>query len=231
VSQGVPVVTQRRVVFHLLQDLIRLLLKLLTRYRVVGAERYPADGPYITVFNHLHWMDTVVVFPTLRHEVAAVVAEKWARHPLVGFVGRQLGHAIAVETGKVDPRSLADALKWLNGGGVLLIAPEGRRSPRGLARAMRGTAFLAARTGAPIVPVAAWGQEGTFTHLRRLRRPRLEVHIGQPFRLPGTPNHARGAELDAYTDDIMAAIAGLLPEGYRGSYQTSSGAPEAVPDD
>jgi hypothetical protein len=41
---------------------------------------------------------------------------------------------------------------------------------------------------------------------------------GAPIQLPGTPNQARGTDLDAYTDAIMNAVAALLPPDYRGSY-------------
>lgn len=218
VSQHTPVVTGRRPGYRLLQGLVRAALGLLTRYEVEDRDHYPATGPYLIVFNHLHWLDIPVVFATLRHEVAAVVGAQLRDRPLVNFLARSVGNAIFVQPGKVDPRSLAVARSWVDGGGVLLISPEGRRSPHGLVQAMRGTAHLAARTGAPIVPVAAWGQERAFPQLRRLRRPSITVRIGPPFVLPGTPNQARGAELDAYTDALMTAIAALLPEEYRGSY-------------
>jgi 1-acyl-sn-glycerol-3-phosphate acyltransferase len=65
--------------------------------------------------------------------------------------------------------------------------------------------------------VAVWGTE-TIPHLLpRLRRAKVYLRIGSPFNLPAKP-HARGEELERYTDDVMCAVAALLPPAYRGVY-------------
>ena len=69
-----------------------------------------------------------------------------------------------------------------------------------------------------ILPIGLAGQEKAFRTLFRLRRPTIRVAIGEPFRLPGTPNQAKGEQLDRYTELIMCRLAALLPPEYRGVY-------------
>jgi 1-acyl-sn-glycerol-3-phosphate acyltransferase len=54
--------------------------------------------------------------------------------------------------------------------------------------------------------------------LRRWRRPKVVISIGEPFTLPPIPGKDRDAALQAYTDEIMCRIAALLPPSYRGVY-------------
>jgi len=92
-----------------------------------------------------------------------------------------------------------------------------------------GTAYLAARGGAPILPVAIYGLNDIFP-LRLVNRPTVTVRIGKPF----GPFEVRGrgrerrAQLDRIGDTIMEHIAALLPEGMRGRYSNDPAIREAA---
>ncbi len=219
-TEELHVVTRRRWFYRLMQALIRGLLGIFGTLHVEGKENFPKQGPYIMAVNHLHWMDIPVLFVILPHEVATFAAEKWERHWLVGTLLRLFGHVIFVQRGEPDRRAITRAIRWLQAGGVLGIAPEGTRSRTGaLQQGKPGAAYMASRTGVPIVPVVVWGQEKFWREVRRLRRPRVHVRVGKPFVLPGTPNRAKGKQLDGYTEQIMLRLAELLPEPYRGVYR------------
>jgi 1-acyl-sn-glycerol-3-phosphate acyltransferase len=101
------------------------------------------------------------------------------------------------------------------------MAPEGTRSPTGaLIEARPGASYLAARSGAPIVPVAVTGTEdkNVVAHLKRLRRVKVITRIGEPFTLPPLGRGDREVELKKDTDEIMCRIAAMLPLEYRGVY-------------
>lgn len=214
------VVTRRRWFYRLLQAIVRGLLGLFGSLHVEGREHFPKEGPYIVAVNHLHWMDIPVIFVILPHEVATFAAEKWERHWFVGTLLRVFGHAIFVQRGEPDRRAITRAIRWLQAGGVLGIAPEGTRSRTGaLQPGKPGTAYLATRTGVPVVPVAIWGQEKFWREVRHFRRPRVYVRIGEPLYLPAAARRAKGPELDLYTEQIMLRIAEMLPEAYRGVYR------------
>lgn len=211
--------TGRTGLYRGLQLGVRLLFSVLCRLDVRGLEHYPAEGPYVLVINHLHWLDLPAVFTTFRHFTAGLMKKKWDRHPFAGPLMRWVGHAIAIDTGRPDPRAVASARRWLEEGGVLLVAPEGTRSRSGaLAEGLRGAAFLANRTGAPLLPVAMWGQERVFASWRRLRRPEVHVQVGAPIYWDWTSARAPSEELDRCTRIVMARLADMLPESYRGVY-------------
>jgi len=148
-----------------------------------------------------------------------MAAEKYRRHPLFGPILHLTG-VIFVRRGTVDRRALGAALKVLRSGGVVVLAPEGTRSKTGqLQQAKEGAAYLASRTDPTIVPVAITGTEKMVDALKRLRRERVRVVIGEPFRLPPAGGPVKGPQLAAYTDLIMCRMAALLPESYRGFYR------------
>jgi 1-acyl-sn-glycerol-3-phosphate acyltransferase len=208
--------------FVVLQCIGRLLLRLLTRLDVEGANRFPPSGPYLIAFNHLHWLDIPILYTVLPGQVAAFVARVWFDNPLIGRLARRFANGIPVETGVADHQAMAAARRWLEGGGLILIAPEGRRSTTGgLERGQLGAAYLSSRTRSPIVPVAIWGHEGLFPALRRGRRAVINVVVGPPIAAGDLAPKARSAELGEHTETIMRALAARLPERYRGVYRAA----------
>jgi 1-acyl-sn-glycerol-3-phosphate acyltransferase len=197
------------------------LFKALFRVEITGADylRQPG-GPLLVATNHLHWLDAPLALAIMPFRGTAFAADKWATHPFIGPLFRIVGNAIFVQRGEIDRRALTSALAVLKAGGVLGVAPEGTRSKTGQLQSGRGgAAYLAARTGATILPMVMCGQEKAFqTRFCSLRRPLIQVIVGEPFTLPGAPNHARGDQLDAYTELIMQRMAELLPPEYRGVY-------------
>lgn len=202
-----------------LRGLARFLLWVFTRLEVHGVENIPLSGPVLLVSNHLHWLDPVVAVALIPRQATMFAADKWEPVPVIGHLLRWSQNTIFVARGEVDRRALGQALQVLKSGGMLGIAPEGTRSPTGaLQEAHSGTAYLASRTGAVVVPMGIAGQEKAVKCWRTLRRPHIVALIGPSFVIPGTPNRVKGEELDAYTVEIMGRIAALLPPEYRGVY-------------
>ena len=81
----------------------------------------------------------------------------------------------------------------LAAGEIILVAPEGHRSPQ-LQEGREGVAYLASRSGAPVVPVAVDGTEGfpTFWGSKRWKGPGVHIRFGRPFRYkPGHEHPSR----------------------------------------
>jgi len=76
---------------------------------------------------------------------------------------------------------------------------------------------MAYHAGVPVVPVALSGQEKVMRTLRKLRRGRIRVVIGQPFAPPppASGNKASAAEVHAFSEEMMYRLAALLPPEYR----------------
>lgn len=204
--------------YWVFRGIVGFLLRLLSRVEIVGIERLPRQGPYLVATNHLHWLDPPLLLVILPHRGYVFAAEKWERHWFLGPLMRSLD-AIFVQRGEVDRKALRQALAVLQGGGVLGMAPEGTRSKTGgLQRGRSGAAYLAYRTGVPVVPVVTWGQKGVFPTLRQLRRARVHVVFGEPFQPPPVEGKASAAEARAFSEEIMYRLAAMLPPEYRGVY-------------
>ena len=203
--------TRYKIMLWVLAGLVRLLIRL----DVKGVDNVPQEGATILVTNHLHYLDTPAVGITIPRMGYVLAAEKYENHVFGPIL--KTGGAIFINRGEADRRALRMAMNVLEDGKQLAIAVEGTRSDTGaLAKGKTGAAYLATRTNAPLVPVVVWGTEDIIPTWKRLRRPTVHVRYGEPFRLP--EGRARSAQLEQYTDEIMATLAAMLPAEYRGAY-------------
>jgi cytidylate kinase len=205
---------------HFACSLLRLLFRLFTRLEVRGLENVPTGGPLLVAFNHLAHLDAPLVMAWLPWPVEGIALEDLYHVPITGQLLRLYG-TIPVHRDQFDREVIRRALQVLAEGKVLALAPEARMSLSGaLERARHGVAYLALRSGAPILPVGITGTERALSELRRLQRPRLTVTIGELLITPpwASDAQARRQQVAELTDEIMHRIAALLPPEYRGVY-------------
>ncbi len=206
---------------NLIRSLLRLLIDLVAVVELRGMENVPSQGAFVVASNHLGILDAVLIFYAMdRWDVFIPVAEKWEKKALLRWLGKYLNF-VFIDRFNPDIKALRKIIALMKRGYVLVIAPEGTRSRVGsLIEGKPGAAYLAAKLGYPIIPVALVGTEDRllFHNLRRLRRTHVIATVGEPFTLPSLPTEARDEALQRYTDEIMCRIAALLPEEYRGVY-------------
>lgn len=165
------------------------MVQVLAAPEVSGADRLVgAEGPVIFAANHASHVDTPLLLTALpdrfRHRtVVAAGADHFFDKRWKGFLWAFAINAIPIERMKVSPRSTRLANQMLRDGWSLLIFPEGGRSPHGWAQSHRaGAAYLALRSGRPIVPVHL---EGTRRILRkgtgRITPSTTSVTFGRPL--------------------------------------------------
>jgi len=106
-------------------------------------------------------------------------------------------------------------------GGLLVIAPEGTRSKtEALQEGKMGVAFLATKSGYPVLPVAVTGTEdrGIVENLKHFRRSKITATAADLLYIDIPKGEGREEAMRQATDEIMCQIAALLPEKYRGVY-------------
>ena len=207
---------RRRVLRWMIDNVaFRFLVKL---ERVEGVEHIPIHGPAIVMINHIAFVDPIVTMGVMPRNIVPLSKVEAYRYPVFGIFP-WLWEAIPVHRGEFDRKALRSAIQVLEAGEMVLVAPEGTRGPA-LQRGKEGVAFLAHRTGAPILPVAIGGTEGfpTLPLSRRWQRPGAVVRFGRTFRFrPGLARPNRET-LRRMTDQAMCVLASMLPEGRRGVY-------------
>ena len=229
-SRRYPVRLARAVV---MDNITRPAARLLAPATVRGLEHLRhMEGPVIFAANHASHIDTPLLLTTLpvefRHRTVVAAASDY-------FFDRQWKAvlwsfalaAIPIERSKVNRRSADTAAELLEGGWNLIIFPEGGRSPDGWTQPFRGgAAYLARRTGRPVVPVYLHGTRhvlpktagdarvapgGSGTESRqggRFHRARISVLFGAPL----TPDEGENAH--RFSARVEAAVATLAREVY-----------------
>lgn len=193
--------------------------RLLVRIESVqGIEHLPTHGPAIIIINHIAFVDPVVVLGVLPRNIVPLAKVEVYRYPLFGIFP-WLWQVIPVHRGDIDRKALHSAEEVLRAGEVILVAPEGTRHPA-MGPGKEGVAFLAHRTGAPIVPVTVEGTRGfpSLPILPRWRGPGVRIRIGPPFRFVPQAERPARETLRRMTDQAMSVLARMLPEDLRGAY-------------
>lgn len=229
-AQRVFTSSRRKLIRKILHFLARPAFGLLTRLEVNGAENLPENGPFLMVGNHFSFIDPACFVCIAPWEIEFVGGADMPHAPLAARIIPLLWgyHPLYRGTGAKDSLRTAEGI--LKQGGILGIFPEAGNWATVLRPARPGTAFLASRSGAPLLPVGLVGMNDVFPSLRRGRRAKIQINIGKlfgPFRAEGHGQKHRD-QLDEIGHEIMRHIAELLPQEKRGHYSDDPAIREAA---
>ena len=195
-------------------------MKIIADIEVNGLEKLPEEN-VIVAANHLGRLDTAVLLCILdREDIIMPVAEKYKNHPLYGAIGRA-ANAIWLNRFDADYSAFRQILERMKQGGLLVIAPEGTRSKtEALQQGKMGVAFLASKSGYPVLPVAVTGTEdrGILENIKHFRRSKITATAADLFYIDIPKGAGRELAMRQAADEIMCQIGALLPERYRGVY-------------
>jgi len=159
-----------------------IIFKLFFQLKVTGSENIPKNSPFIIVANHSSLLDPVILGISLRPKIIFVAAAYLFKISWLGYLLRK-ANSIPVQ-GKNDIKSIKQALKILQQGGVLGIFPEGGvdRQKNNLP-VKAGAAYLATKVGVPIVPIVIKGANIILPRGAKFIRSlnKIEVKIKKPI--------------------------------------------------
>ena len=187
--------------------------------KLENGERIPSAGPYIVVANHVNWKDPPAIELTFRVAIRFLAKQEAFELFFLGGLLRGIG-CFPVRRGGADRRAMVTCLQVLRVGNPLGFFPEGTRSrDHRLHRAHPGIAFLARRSGVPILPVGVAG-----TADARPLRSDIRIRVGEPFQLDSLGLRLNATEQEV-ADAIMRKVAELLPPDMRGAYASEAQQP------
>jgi 1-acyl-sn-glycerol-3-phosphate acyltransferase len=185
-----------------LKQLLLRAYGLCIRVKVIGHGRIalPLHRRFIVAANHLTGADSLVIQLALRTRLFFVTSARWLATRFTRFFMSNMCDSVPAETGAGfdNVAGVRKCVRTLESGGSIGIYPEGRLNREGrVDRIEDGAAWLAARTGTPILPVyvrnlklgpdpwsrpwlsEAW--EGFFSVVSNLLNTEIEVEVGEPI--------------------------------------------------
>lgn len=206
---------------------MRTVLTVVARWKVRGRGHIPRTGPFILVSNHLNNIDPPVLGAAITGRRVRFMAKIELFKLPFGLVPRLYG-AFPVRRFESDLGAMLTAERILKRGGVLGMFPEGTRSRTGYIGVPHpGTAMIALRSGATVLPCAVTGTERLRNPLVVFAQPRINVTIGEPITVEATRRPTE-AQVGALTARIFAAITAMLPPQYLPTYTESQAADRTV---
>jgi 1-acyl-sn-glycerol-3-phosphate acyltransferase len=206
------------VLYAILKPLTVAVTRVLFRLEARGAEHVPKTGPVLLVANHSSNLDSPLIGAVTPRPLSFLAKAELFRLPLLGSLIRRL-NARPVRREGGDAGALRTALRILEGGGVLLMFPEGTRGSEGMLREPRpGAAMLAVRSGAAVVPVFIQGTGRALPRGARWPRPtKVIVTFGEPLVFPRKDAQGRKTDYEAVSREMMAAIGRLAKRARDGN--------------
>ncbi len=189
----------------------RPLVAAVARPHVEGLDRFEnVEGPVIFAANHASHLDLPVLTCALpdrwRHNLVAVAAADYFFDTRLKAAYFSFAlNAVPMDRSRVNRRSAYQAQQLVEEGWNLMIFPEGGRSHDGWAREHTGgAAWLATRTGRPLVPVHIQGTGRLWPRgARRIYTGRTRVTFGRPL----SPGEVPAREMVGLLESAVAQLA------------------------
>lgn len=183
----------QRALYSVLRLCVVGIAKVWFRAEVTGRQNLPPSGPYIVSPAHRSNLDTFLLPIITRRNLRAMGKDSlWKAGRFWGWLLTSIG-GFPVARGTADRASLRAAEVVIERGEALIMFPEGtRRTGPHIWQLFDGPAFVAARTGTPIVPIGIGGSERAMGKGVKVPRPRkITFVIGEPILPPAREEGAR----------------------------------------
>ena len=175
------------------------------RVKCVGQENIQNKGAYIICANHTSNWDAPILVSNLKRKVYVMAKAELFKNKFIKWLGDKCC-VCPVKRGMRDIESIKYSLKLLKDGEILVIFPEGTR--KGLeknGKAQNGVAYMAIRTGVPVIPVGIQGEMKPFR--------KVKLNIGEPLDFSQYKSNKPEKEiLDKVSKEIMDNIIMLTNE-------------------
>ncbi len=200
---------RRTFVYRVLRGIVRGFLVLWFHPTVSGREQVPASAAAILAPVHRSFLDFAFAVMVTDRKVFFMAKDSLWRSRFLGRLLVTLG-AFPVHRESADREAVRHAEEVLRQGQLLVLFPEGARQEGPEVRPLlEGATFLAARVGAPVVPLGIGGSDRAMPKGRRFPKPvRVHLVVGEPMPAPARSAGGRVSRsgVHAATEDLRGRI-------------------------
>lgn len=184
------------------------------KVEVIGGHHLDTPGATIIAPVHRSNLDSPLVAAACKRRFRVLAKQSlFANKPVSWFIAA-LG-AYPVERGTADREAMRVMRSFLDRGDALLVFPEGtRQTGETIGEIFDGTAFLASKGKAKVIPVGIAGTENSMPQGTKIpKRTNVVIVVGEPLDPPGADGKRvpRSALAD-YTNEIREALQTVLDE-------------------
>lgn len=193
--------------YRVVTALITGLSWILFRPSVEGRENIPLEGPVLIAPIHRSNVDFAFTLFISPRKVFFMAKDSIFRVPILGPLVTHLG-AFPVRRGSADRESMSLAEQVLRRGYALVLFPEGTRKEGLSVQTLHdGAMFVAARTGATVVPVGIGGSDKAMPLGAKFPRPaRIRIVVGTPISPPVSDGRVSRSAISAKSEELRAQL-------------------------
>jgi 1-acyl-sn-glycerol-3-phosphate acyltransferase len=174
-----------KLTYRLLRLVVMAIAKLYLRIEIVGTEKLPRNTPFVLAPVHRSNVDFLLVSLVRPGRMRYMGKASIWKYALPGKFFNMLG-AFPVHRGHADRASLRTCMQVIEYGEPLVMFPEGTRQLGPVVHEVfDGTAYVAARTGVPLVPLGIGGSEEAMPKGAKFLKPhKVALVVGDPIPIP-----------------------------------------------
>jgi 1-acyl-sn-glycerol-3-phosphate acyltransferase len=212
-----PERASERVMFRIVRFLILVVAKLFGRIEVHGAGRLP-DGPFVLAPVHRSNVDFALVCLVTKRRMRYMGKDSIFKYKFLHRFFDALG-GFPVHRGTADREALRTCVEVIGLGQSLVMFPEGQRQTGPVVQPLfDGAAYVAAKTGVPIVPVGVGGSERAMPKGAKMIKPsKLVLVVGEPMAVskPTEGGRVSRKAIKEQTEALHTAIQDLFDDAQR----------------
>lgn len=206
-----------RLFYGTIRFIVIVICRVYLRLRIIDAHKIPKTGTFILAPSHRSTLDIPVAAATTRRRLMYMGKDSmWKIKPIGAFL-TALG-SFPVTRGSADLEALKRCIAVLDRGDPLVLFPEGtRHRGRIIEPLFDGAAFIAYKTGVPIIPVGIAGSEEIWPPGTKLPRPRKCVAVVGDAIYPKNLNGARASRelMSEFTLELQTSLQSVFDQAFQ----------------
>ncbi len=206
-----------RLFYGTIRFIVIVICRVYLRLRLIDAHKIPKTGTFILAPSHRSTLDIPVAAATTRRRLMYMGKDSMWKIKPIGALLTALG-SFPVTRGSADLEALKRCIAVLDRGDPLVLFPEGtRHRGRIIEPLFDGAAFIAYKTGVPIIPVGIAGSEEIWPPGTKLPRPRKCVAVVGDAIYPKNLNGARASRelMSEFTLELQKELQSVFDQAFQ----------------